>query len=800
MENPPDRFSIGTPEPNPSLSDMLGANNARIPLHRSLELRQTLSHSTDSVLAVAASMLFICGRRDSKGSHEHVLDELTFTKVWDVQNHRLKYVLRTSPHVGDVLSLSYLPSFNTIFLGCQDTSIQVNQLFAVFYSQWFSLEHPSLDRVVSPIITKASITLGKEEVLGLPPTKPFFPPVVVRKEFAEFEHRIPQRWVEPSAHLGYVYSLLIGPILENLDAQYLFSGSGDGTIKIWRIAVRELGEVLSVALVHVRTLDGSTTDSIYCMALRDGLLYAGLQGGYVGVFDLETFQRIRTLLGHQMMFLRWHRIRMGFILPTKWNRSFDCVGTISGHDGLVLSMAIEGSALISGGSDNCVRLWWLTSDVNLQTLNFPTFPKNDSGVEELLHVLEKWVRIPTISGQLQHLEDCRLGAKLLKNLLVQLGAEARLVHGAEGRNPLVHGVFRASCARARHILFYGHYDVVSANPKEWATDPFQLVGKDGYLYGRGVTDNKGPILAAVFAASELRREKKLGVDITFLIEGEEESGSIGFFSAVEALRPQLGAVDLILLSNSYWLDDEIPCITYGLRGVIHTSIRVANHHPDSHSGVYGGGIDEPLVDLTHLLAKLISEHKRVLIPGFYRQVRPISPDEEAEFEAIASAVSHNSQVAPAKLKSQWREPTLTIHKIATSGPNDQTTVIPSWARADFSMRIVPDQSLEEIVDAYKAYVYGCFKELASENEVEVFIRQTAGWWLGNPRNQYYSLLKGVIEKMWGSPPISIREGGSIPAVPWLEKEFGAPVIHLPMGQSSDQAHLPNERLRVRNLQ
>ncbi|KAJ9066626.1 hypothetical protein DSO57_1007700 [Entomophthora muscae] len=763
MSSYPHHFHVGTPEANPSLSEVLGAHNAQkfvrqpmalrtnsesysVPI---LELCQTLSHSADSVLAVAASKTFLFAGAQSgvikvwdrttfltvkilEGHTRCILclilspdQKLLFSgsgdgtvRVWDAESHCLKYVLRTSPHVGDILSLAYLPSANTIFLGCQDTSIQ-----------WFSLDHPSLEHLNSCPDAVAPSRLPKIEVPGLPPSKPFFPPVVVRKDCDEIEHRIPLQWVQHSAHLGYIYSLLIGPILDDSASQHLFSGSGDGSIKIWRIDFGASG----VRLSHTRTLSGISTDTVYAMALREGLLYAGLQGGYVAVFDLETFQRIRTLLGHQddVLALTCHQDDLYSAdsqgLIKKWNRAFECVGTIQGHDGLVLTMTLaEESILISGGSDNCVRLWWLAPDRNLQKNIYPrSFKENDGGVDELLQVLEKWVRIPTISGQVHHMEDCRLGAKFLKNLLVQLGAEARLVQGAEGRNPLVYGVFRASTSPARRVLFYGHYDVVSARPKEWATDPFQLIGKDGYLYGRGVTDNKGPILAAVFATSELVREKKLGVEVTFLIEGEEESGSTGFFPAVQALRPELGEMDLILLSNSYWLNDEIPCITYGLRGVIHASIRVANQHADSHSGVYGGGIAEPLIDLTQLLAKLISQNKQVLIPGFYDKVRPTPPEEDAEFVEIARIVSRNApHVSPSKLKSQWRCPTLTIHKIATSGPNDQTTVIPSWARADLSMRIVPDQSLDHIVDAFKAHVHSCFQELSSENEIEVNIHPT----------------------------------------------------------------------------
>lgn len=191
---------------------------------------------------------------------------------------------------------------------------------------------------------------------------------------------------------------------------------------------------------------------------------------------------------------------------------------------------------------------------------------------------------------------------------------------SEHRNPIVFAKFSTPRKRkGKTILFYGHYDVIradAASPGGWNTDPFALTGINGYLYGRGVSDNKGPVLAALFAAGELAQQGELASDIVFLIEGEEESGSRGFAEAVRESKEAIGDVDWVLLANSYWLDDEVPCLTYGLRGVIHASVVVESEKPDLHSGVDGSRMNrEPTIDLVNLLAKLTDEKGAIRIPG-----------------------------------------------------------------------------------------------------------------------------------------------------------------------------------------
>lgn len=350
-------------------------------------------------------------------------------------------------------------------------------------------------------------------------------------------------------------------------------------------------------------------------------------------------------------------------------------------------------------------------------------------------------------------------------------------------------------------------------------------------------------MATIFAVNELLKEGLLDVNVIFLIEGEEESGSVGFYEAVDKNKELFQDVDMVLLSNSYWLGEDVPCITYGLRGVIHATISISNKRADLHSGVEGGAVSEPLIDLIHVLGKLVDSNKKVLIPGFYDNVSPVTEAEEKLYDPIvdwmrtsetaqSSTRAHHStitspnlgggeaeeqngyetqcKIAAAnnetlnadkmkqQLMSRWRYPTLTVHKIDVSINNP--TIIPRSAQAAVSMRVVPDQTIADICAQFEDYVQKVFSESTdSDNCISVTIQSAAEYWLGDLNSKYFKAVENAIHNEWNMKPLYIREGGSIPAVRWLEKFCNAPAIHIPFGQSSDQAHLHNERIRLLNL-
>ena len=398
----------------------------------------------------------------------------------------------------------------------------------------------------------------------------------------------------------------------------------------------------------------------------------------------------------------------------------------------------------------------------------------------LLSSLSKLVSYRTVSNDPSLAEDCRRGATYLKALFKRHGATAELLPTEDGRNPVVFarfsgaGLKQPAKKKGKTIMFYGHYDVIPAEVGQgWSTDPFVLTGLNGYLYGRGVSDNKGPCLAAMFAAGELLQEGVLDSDIVFLIEGEEESGSRGFKQTVQKHKALIGDVDWLLLANSYWLDDETPCLTYGLRGVVHATIRVDSERPDLHSGVEGSSLNrEPTVELVNLLARLTGGAGDVRIPGFYAPVRPVTPEEAAMYVPIAAALQNNA-ASPlahmataditAHLMAKWRQPSLTIHRVDVSGPSN-SSIIPRSASAGVSLRIVPDQEIEAIKAGLVAYLEDCYRAAGGGNRLTVAIEHEAEPWLGEWKNEAFVALERAIMAVWGAArrPLYIREFCLVP--------------------------------------
>lgn len=549
---------------------------------------------------------------------------------------------------------------------------------------------------------------------------------------------------------------------------------------------------------------------------------------------------------------------------------------------------------------------------------------NTDVIDELVNSLAKFVAFKTIPASPKFSGECNQGAAFLRRHCNYLGAKTKLLTTGEDTNPIVYARFNASASdkAVKTVLVYGHYDVVGADATatraKWKTDPYQLASINGFLYGRGVTDNKGPILAALYAAADLTRQRALRCDVAFLIEGEEESGSQGFHETVRQYKSQIGPVDWILLANSYWLDDYNPCLTYGLRGVVHANLVVTSDHPDLHSGIDGSALlDEPLKDLSMLLGTLVGPKGRINLPSFYDPVLPLTEAEKQRYAAIAEVLlPHHPEIANSdvlinSLMHRWREPSLTIHSVEVPGSTIGTATISHKAKASLSIRIVPNQDPDDVAASLTAYAQEKFARLESQNDLTVEITGKSDAWLGDPDNEIFETLSHAITTVWTpdqhiqkhqnyplvpravperalstrrpgladaagrkpssdslashvdriitsstmtsaekttatrqprsrrstlptsstltnktvSPsnptdkrlepesasasfeapahpvikPIYIREGGSIPTIRFLEKEFSAPAANLPCGQASDNAHLDNERLRVENL-
>ncbi|GAA5873250.1 hypothetical protein JCM8547_008613 [Rhodosporidiobolus lusitaniae] len=645
---------------------------------------------------------------------------------------------------------------------------------------------------------------------------------VVELQF-ESEH------IVPFAHFGYVYTLIVG---KKDDRTVLISGSGDELIRLWKPTVSDL---LQVATLEYP--DSSSGDAILALAARDNTVFAGHQGGIIRIWDLDTLTCIRVLKPYAHDILTLSVLSSSLFCGSadgtmqRWDPSFRLVHQWTAHDSIVLSSGVSfvrGNKLVTGGNDASVRVWDIADGDGSPEAHY-----GGNGFQgEMFHTLAKLISYRTISDD-AHREECRQGALYLKRVLRSLGAETSLLPTGTNTNPIVLATFRANAPprpnrfeapRRKRVAVYGHYDVVPASaPELWSSDPFEMRGKDGWIYGRGVSDNKGPMLSIAAACESLRSQQALECDVSMIIEGEEETGSVGFQDAIRKNRDLIGDIDVILVSNSYWLGEDEPCLTFGLRGVIHATVRVTSDQPDLHSGIWGGTTSEPLGDLVRLIATLTDSEGRVRIPGFLDDVRELLPAEKKLYDAVvercggraggaasggsarpskaASKLSNHSHIADPmeSLITRWRQPALSIHKVEVPGPA-QKSLIPNSASASISIRIVPDQSLDDIVDKLKRHLQGSFAALRTRNSVSINIDHVADWWLGDVNSPYVAAMASCITSQWGISPLFIREGGSIPSLPFLEHELGADAVHFPMGTSSDSAHLPDERIRILNLE
>jgi di- and tripeptidase len=706
--------------------------------------------------------------------------------------------------------------------------------------------------------------------------------------FSQFPHCLERR-----DHLGYVFALVH-------NEQHLFSGSGDGTIRLWRRRDAPLDRA-GFVLDCVRTLR-SQSGAVMALAVDADSLYSGGQDRIITVWDLETNYVTHECRGHTADVLAL-AVGAGYVFSGSSNgelrawrrgsmRTAPCFEQLHAP---ILAICVANNTVIAGvghvdspatllaarherarlfgehaddaaaaaaAADNgaaaaadvqCtlipnVRMWALRRSLAastsalavvdtqqvvvggeqptpghgnsaLRTVATPVATTRDttpvltaSAETAMLSLLKQFCAIRTISGVAQYGNECWTGARFCRSVFESFGFDTRLIEGAKGKNPLVFARTPHDAARPT-VVFYGHYDVVGVDdPSEWLHDPFVVMGVNGFLYGRGTSDNKGPVLAFAFAVRDLLMRDELTVNVVFVIEGEEENKSAGIIDAIRAHRPTwFPHTSLVLLSNNFWLDDTRPCLTYGMRGLIVLRVTVRGPSKAVHSGMDGGLVSEPLVELSALLASLHEPATgRVAVQSFYDDVAPITDAErrtydDIRFDAAAYAreigapglAPHARNCTPTELlMKRWREPTISMHGV--DAPSASSTIATS-ASALVSVRFVPHQSANTVIANVRAHIEHAFAQRSSANSVAIEVLRRGDWWLGDPEAPHYVAAADAVEAVWGQRPALIREGGSIPPVPALARELDAPVLVLPLGQSSDAAHLANERIRWENL-
>lgn len=752
----------------------------------SYQLQDSLTGHQGSVFCltlVADNNYLISGSSDS------------LIKIWSVESLQEVCTIYSVYDIGDIFSVAWTPAHERVFFGAQNASIQ----WFDFHGSEADFSMKAADPSGLPSRRFSKFFDSKGPGGKLAPQQKLLqkshPSEVADGVSTQILLEVPPTNVVKFAHHGYVYCMISYTTGDG--KELLISGSGDGSIKLWTITDE------SLTVLHTFHSDGG----ILAMAKSFSFCYCGASDGQVEMYDIETRQLLRVdkSAGFDKDVTSISAIDdfvfrcIGGVIQNWDTHSYNRSEWVA-HEGLILASVISGHRLITGGADASVAIWEIATTCHKLHINEI---EEDSAValddDQMIKTLRRFVGYETVSGYGgKYFNDCRRCAMFLRSLIKHFGGDAQLLPVAQNRNPIVLGKFegKGSSKKAK-ILFYGHYDVIIAYETEkWNTPPYELAALDGYLYGRGVSDNKGPILAAIFAVAQLFQSGELENDVVFLIEGEEECGSAGFKETIANYLPCIGTVDWIILSNSYWLNDTTPCLTFGLRGVLNASVTIKSDRPDLHSGVHGGLYREPTIDMVNLLSKLTSDTGEILIPNFYHSVRKVLPTEEALYDEISQAVC--SQENKEMLMARWRFPSLTVHGIDVSGPGN-TTVIPACSTARISMRIVPDQDLEDVKESVDKFVREQFSRFGSTNHLTVEFSHEAEPWLGDPMNAAFQLLKQALKDEWGVDPLFIREGGSIPVIRWLEKLFDAPAVQLPCGQSSDGAHLDNERLRIMNF-
>jgi acetylornithine deacetylase/succinyl-diaminopimelate desuccinylase-like protein len=430
----------------------------------------------------------------------------------------------------------------------------------------------------------------------------------------------------------------------------------------------------------------------------------------------------------------------------------------------------------------------------------------DRFVEELMDLL----RIPSISADPAYSQDVHACAKSVKDHLVKAGADKVEICPTKGY-PIVYGE-KIIDPQLPTVLVYGHYDVQPADPLElWESGPFEPVIKttdihpDGAIFARGACDDKGQMFMHVKAFELMMQTNSLACNVKFMIEGEEEVGSDNLGDFVKENKARLKC-DAILISDTGIIANDTPSITTGLKGLSYVEVEVTGPNRDLHSGLYGGAVANPINILCEMIASMKDENNHISIPGFYDKVIELSAQEREDMARAPFSLEHykkalelsdiHGEEGYTTMERTGIRPTLDVNGIWGGYTGEGAkTVIASKAFAKISMRLVPNQTDEEITKLFEEH----FKAIAPKS-VKVEVRPHHG---GEPYvapidSPAYLAASTAMEATYGKKPVPVRSGGSIPIVALFEKELGVKSILMGFGLDSDAIHSPNEHYGLFN--
>ena len=421
--------------------------------------------------------------------------------------------------------------------------------------------------------------------------------------------------------------------------------------------------------------------------------------------------------------------------------------------------------------------------------------------ERFVRDLCDYVRFPSVSAQPNHKADMQTCAEWVVNRCKSIGLDAKIVPTA-GHPVVLAKTPRTAGSKKPHFMVYGHYDVQPPEPLDlWKTPPFEPRIDGRNLYARGSSDNKGQNLAHICAVEAyLKTGTELPCDLTFVIEGEEEVGSKNLSTFLKEYRDELKC-DGVVVSDTGMPSKNLPALTYALRGIVAVEVRVEGPSRDLHSGIFGGTVDNPAMALCQILAQLRDKKGRVAIPGFYKDVAKLSAFERKQFRRIPmNNKEYQEFLGVPKLfgekgftpfEQRAARPTIEINGL-TSGYQGEgsKTIVPAWASAKLTFRLVPDQDPDKI---RKAIVKQLEKLCPKTVRMTVKTGHGGEPYIVSPKSAIAQAGLRSLKQAFGSDPILMREGGSIPIVHAFKKILGADTLLLGLALPDDNAHSPNEK-------
>jgi acetylornithine deacetylase/succinyl-diaminopimelate desuccinylase-like protein len=429
----------------------------------------------------------------------------------------------------------------------------------------------------------------------------------------------------------------------------------------------------------------------------------------------------------------------------------------------------------------------------------------ENNQDKFLNELFDLLRIPSISADSAYAADVQRCAEYTAMRLKEAGADNVTLEQTAG-NPIVYGD-KIIDPNKPTILVYGHYDVQPSVPDElWNTPPFEPTIKDGNIYARGACDDKGQFYMHLKAFETMMQTDTLHCNVKFMIEGEEEIGSTNLGIYVKEYKEKLAA-DVVLISDTGMIANDVPSIDTGLRGLSYVEVEVTGPKIDLHSGTFGGAVANPINVLCSMISSLHDENRHITIPGFYDKVDVVSDaDREAMSKTPFSLDEFKNELAVddvmgesgySTIERTGIRPTLDVNGIWGGYTGEGAkTVLPSKAYAKISMRLVPSQTSQEITQLFQDH----FEKIAPKSVKVKVTPHHGGEAAVTPTDSpAYKAASRAMEKTFGKEPVPTRGGGSIPIVALFEEVLGLKTVLLGFGLDSDAIHSPNEKYGLFNF-